>query len=657
MIDYEPFIFEGIHAPKPDINQLILALQENEALWIRAAIVHPKFAKAIAILSENDLSSEDETQILKSFQRIKALQLRYLLKHVITKLCQGDWQTQRVQAQAKVTISTKIEREAFALLTSLYPAHHSSMEKAIDWAWQKIKAEPKQEIELMLMLWKIWPLDRDVLIWQPYISYMIQHDPLWGSEIAQRLALYYQEDCLKMVDSLEPMQSDRLMPFKETLEKHLRRIFAIKLWVHCREILKSKMLILLLFFYSSLCCFQTNHLCAQSTSLSIDDLLSQIASPDQKEIYLIPNLKWIQPIQSILDLTLLNPIAEILDHPQFLGSIEDQQSIICLKDLKTEKFLIVFKPSMKTKIDEIILTLSQLPILSSWSISQAFDRIVLKQNHPIDQIEWFKNQWIVAEHDLFKDCILQKGEADFFGLLPWGCFNLKLDPQDLKITFQSKNLKAQSINLPIINTLAHLGHKITSEGLVSLSFRLAEIDQFRTWFKSKLIGQDEIWLKILDHWRGDFHFQWGNAQEAFAIMLGMKANKDKFTKEIVMKALDRQYVLNIDQHEIDANLFVSISHQKQMKLASITDKQDKQDQQLALKFEMKATDIPKTSQFYEDLLAHHLQLQPKDVLNIRTYFEKIAIFNQSWGDVLVNISQINTNTNKQMAVEIEIDRY
>lgn len=280
--------------------------------------------------------------------------------------------------------------------------------------------------------------------------------------------------------------------------------------------------------------------------------------------------------------------------------------------------------------------------------------MVLKQA-TTDHIEWFKNQWIVSEHEIFKECPLKKGEADFFAVLPWLCLNLKLDPQHLKIMAKSIQIDRTFEAFSFIKSLQQikpLSSNIQSDGLVSLSFHLADIAAFRTWFQSKLLGYDAVWLSILERWQGEFHLQWGQAQEAFAMMLGVKEdlNEQPIKKNLVISALEKKYTLQIDQKD----LFVTISYQKNMTLSPMIEvNSQSQEGQLLLQFEMKATDLPKTSQFYEDLLVHHLQIQPTDVMGYRAYFNKIASFNQSWGDVLLKLSRIKGD----ILLELDVDRY
>jgi hypothetical protein len=223
--DYLPFEFDGQASPEPTKEALAQALLDHEALWIKAAVVYDRFAAAIVEVCESHLRQQAPSLVLKALTWTEALAQRQSCALICELLCAGHWEQQQ-----------QLEIKAIQCIFKLCSPQNSSFQHALKYAFDRACAQPN--LALSQLVYQAWPLQQSLIPCQPLLYLILSQSPSWGRDIGQRLALYYQEDCVTIVAYLATLKEENKKELRLALEKHLKRIFAIKKWVQCRELLK-----------------------------------------------------------------------------------------------------------------------------------------------------------------------------------------------------------------------------------------------------------------------------------------------------------------------------------------------------------------------------------------------------------------------------------
>jgi hypothetical protein len=225
-LDYLPFEFEGQKSPAPTLDALEQALQNHESLWIRAAVVYDRFTEAIYALIESYLQSNDTIKLDRAFQWTIATAQRKACPLICDALCEGKWQE-----------DIEMEYRAIQCVFTLCSAQNIYFKRVFDYGF--IRATAQQNLKISKLIYQALPLQNPIIPLKPILMLILKEDPSWGIDLGQRLALYYLDDCLEIVEFLSSLPKENKKPLALSLEKHLKRILAIKKWVYCRSLLNA----------------------------------------------------------------------------------------------------------------------------------------------------------------------------------------------------------------------------------------------------------------------------------------------------------------------------------------------------------------------------------------------------------------------------------
>lgn len=215
-------MFEGRPLPLPE--GLGAALIGADRAWlVRAAVVHGDFARALADAARVSLSARDPRARAAALAVVEALSARAVVGAVIDAVrgAPGDW-----VGVPDVIAGGTLAQTALRLAVESWGAR-----RAADFARWALGVP-----ELRVDAWRALGAE-DPHIVLPHLAVLLSEAPALAGEVATRFALVHGEQCVAACDAIAGLPMETRRAFGATLEKHLRRVFAIRRWVECRRAL------------------------------------------------------------------------------------------------------------------------------------------------------------------------------------------------------------------------------------------------------------------------------------------------------------------------------------------------------------------------------------------------------------------------------------
>lgn len=215
--------FEGRLLPVGAALRTAIGGDRATRAWlVRAGVVHPPFTTLLLEACGALFADPDAAQRAAALEVAAALNARPLLAALVDALEDrpGDW----LVDEAGATLGHR----ALAFVERAAPPRSALRRRALAWALE--------QPALRLAAWRGLGMEHpDLLI--PHLAEVLRAAPELADPLATRLALVHTEHCEAACRALAAAPEDLRRDFAAPLEKHLRRIFAIKKWVACRQAL------------------------------------------------------------------------------------------------------------------------------------------------------------------------------------------------------------------------------------------------------------------------------------------------------------------------------------------------------------------------------------------------------------------------------------
>lgn len=215
--------FEGRLLPVGAALRTALGGDRSTRGWlVRAGVVHPPFTALLIEACAELFADDDAARREAALEVAAALNARPLLAALVDALeaRPEDW----VVGAAGATPGHR----ALAFVERAAPPRSALRRRALAWAL----AQPA----LRVAAWRGLGMEHpDLLI--PHLADVLASAPELADPLATRLALVHTDHCEAACRALATAPEDVRRAFAAPLEKHLRRIFAIKKWAVCRRAL------------------------------------------------------------------------------------------------------------------------------------------------------------------------------------------------------------------------------------------------------------------------------------------------------------------------------------------------------------------------------------------------------------------------------------
>lgn len=219
-------IFEGRALPDAAACAALIRAGGDDRAWlVRAAVVHATVADAVVAASEALLTDDDASRGA-ALATLRALASRGSVPAVIEALRAAPerW----IGALDREDPTRTLAQAALRLAIELAGPRRPAVADALRWAI----AVP----ELRLDAWHALGADApDAVL--PHLGALLQATPALAEAVATRFALVHTERCEDACHAIAALPETTRRAFAAPLEKHLRRISAIRRWVGCRRIL------------------------------------------------------------------------------------------------------------------------------------------------------------------------------------------------------------------------------------------------------------------------------------------------------------------------------------------------------------------------------------------------------------------------------------
>lgn len=228
-MSYAQFEFEGAPVPPPSALAEALLDPADRARLVRAGVVVADFADALLAAAAALLVDRRPEARGVAIQLGLALYARGLVPAVGAALAErpGDFVGIPDPTDAGVPARTLAQSALAFVVRAATPgsaAARAALERAL--------AEPELRVQAWDALGAVAP---EAVI--PSLGALLTQAPELAERVATRFALVHtplcEAACRAIVDLPEPTRR----AFAESLEKHLKRIFSIRQWVACRQIL------------------------------------------------------------------------------------------------------------------------------------------------------------------------------------------------------------------------------------------------------------------------------------------------------------------------------------------------------------------------------------------------------------------------------------
>ncbi len=214
--EFPPFEFEGRLAPGSSELGEALGVEADRAWLVRAAVVYPPVADAVARSCERWLREEDASRWRLALELVGALGVRSLV----------DCLAERLPAFAADDVA--VARDALTLVVALASPGRASRRETLRWAL----GTP----ELRVLAWGALGADDPEAV-LPHLGELLRQAPELAGEVGRRFALIHTPHCHDAARAVASLPEATRRAFAAELEKHLRRVFQIRRWAECRRIL------------------------------------------------------------------------------------------------------------------------------------------------------------------------------------------------------------------------------------------------------------------------------------------------------------------------------------------------------------------------------------------------------------------------------------
>ena len=219
-------VFEG--RVLPDDAALLTAISgdaANRGWLVRAGVVDPPFASALLAAARAGLADPSAQVRGAALQVADALLARPLLDRVVD--CLIDAPHAWFGVTDPVTGGT-LAQGALRFVERAAPPGHPARARVLR------AALPVPEVRVQA--WRALGADDPAAV-LPHLATLLTDAPGLADELATRLALLHLDLCEPACVALADAPESVRRAFANPLERHLKRIFAIKRWVACRRAL------------------------------------------------------------------------------------------------------------------------------------------------------------------------------------------------------------------------------------------------------------------------------------------------------------------------------------------------------------------------------------------------------------------------------------
>lgn len=224
---YLPFEFEGRPAPEPARLGLALADDADRARLVRAAVVHAPFAAAVLDACRALLTAETPRDRAAAVHVAHALGARPLVDPVCAALAEAPDGFVGVPDPLGPDGAT-LALTALRFLIEVALPDHPGTRRAL--------RDAMAIDELRVEAWHaLGARDPEAVL--PHLGALLTQAPRLAGAVATRFALVHTPHVEAAARAVAPLPEETRRAFAADLEKHLRRIFAIRRWVTCRRIL------------------------------------------------------------------------------------------------------------------------------------------------------------------------------------------------------------------------------------------------------------------------------------------------------------------------------------------------------------------------------------------------------------------------------------
>lgn len=217
--------FEG--RPLPDADALGSVLVGDDRAWlVRASVVHVDYAERVVAAAVGLLGDPDPRARAAALAVIRALAARGAVGAVVdaVRAAPDDW----------VGVVDGIEGGTLAQGALRLAVELWGVRRAGDFARWAL-AVPELRVEA----WRALGAEEPEIV-LPHLAALLSEDPTLAGEVATRFALVHGEHCIAACHAIAGLPLTTRRAFGATLEKHLRRVFAIRRWVECRQVLLGR---------------------------------------------------------------------------------------------------------------------------------------------------------------------------------------------------------------------------------------------------------------------------------------------------------------------------------------------------------------------------------------------------------------------------------
>ncbi len=215
--------FEGRLLPVgPALRAAVCGEAATRAWLVRAGVVHPPFTALLLDVAGDLFAAPEAEARAAALEVAAALNARPLLARLVEALeaRPAEW----LDGPAGATPGHR----ALAFVERAAPPRSALRRRALTWALE--------QPALRLAAWRGLGMEHpDLLI--PHLADVLAAAPDLADPLATRLALVHTDHCEAACRALADAPEELRRAFAGPLEKHLRRIFAIKKWVTCRQAL------------------------------------------------------------------------------------------------------------------------------------------------------------------------------------------------------------------------------------------------------------------------------------------------------------------------------------------------------------------------------------------------------------------------------------
>ena len=255
---------------------------DHAEMWVRLGVADSEVSETIFKYCESEFSKQTELILCPlrlglSLHYIRSLGARHLLSGLIEALIKSgedkrsDWfgimnplfEERDIETNSRAILTARESKRdgvsSFQTLAPLFAAttlgitaldtvallatrEHPSREASIQYVSERLQRgdlEATDHQYVQSWLWDYADLNRDLDSLLPVTVHLLSEKPSRSDILAIRLALLSPESAAAVCESLRGLNGELKSRFLSSLEKQLKRVGKISLWVRCREAIKT----------------------------------------------------------------------------------------------------------------------------------------------------------------------------------------------------------------------------------------------------------------------------------------------------------------------------------------------------------------------------------------------------------------------------------